>query len=156
MRCSSAAGCIWGHNLRSGEVGHTTLVPGGRPCYCGKSGCVDAYCRAGLLHGHTGGSLKDFFLRLHTGDAALRSVWDAYLDNVAVVVNNLRMMLDCDVILGGYVGRYMDAELAGLRRRGPSATPSSRTPAISRPVPIKKAAALGSAIPWIEEYLQTL
>ena len=29
-----------GHNLRSGEVGHTTLVPGGRPCYCGKSGCV--------------------------------------------------------------------------------------------------------------------
>ena len=44
------------------------------------------------------------------GDAALRSVWDAYLDNVAVVVNNLRMMLDCDVILGGYVGRYMDAE----------------------------------------------
>lgn len=22
-----------GHNLRSGEVGHTTLVPGGRPCY---------------------------------------------------------------------------------------------------------------------------
>ena len=78
---------------------------------------MDAYCRAGLLHGHTGGSLKDFFLRLHTGDAALRSVWDAYLDNVAVVVNNLRMMLDCDVILGGYVGRYMDAELAGLRRR---------------------------------------
>ncbi|MFQ9679073.1 MAG: ROK family protein [Ruthenibacterium lactatiformans] len=127
-----------GHNLRSGEVGHTTLVPGGRPCYCGKSGCVDAYCRAGLLHGHTGGSLKDFFLRLHTGDAALRSVWDAYLDNVAVVVNNLRMMLDCDVILGGYVGGTWMQSWPGCAAARPSATPSSRTPTISRPVPIKK------------------
>ena len=146
-----------GHNLRSGEVGHTTLVPGGRPCYCGKSGCVDAYCRAGLLHGHTGGSLKDFFLRLHTGDAALRSVWDAYLDNVAVVVNNLRMMLDCDVILGGYVGRYMDAELAGLRRRAAFRNTFEPDAGYLKACAYKKeAAALGSAIPWIEEYLQTL
>lgn len=146
-----------GHNLRSGEVGHTTLVPGGRPCYCGKSGCVDAYCRAGLLHGHTGGSLKDFFLRLHTDDAALRSVWDAYLDNVAVVVNNLRMMLDCDVILGGYVGRYMDAELAGLRRRAAFRNTFEPDANYLKACAYKKeAAALGSAIPWIEEYLQTL
>ena len=118
---------------------------------------MDAYCRAGLLHGHTGGSLKDFFLRLHTGDAALRSVWDAYLDNVAVVVNNLRMMLDCDVILGGYVGRYMDAELAGLRRRAAFRNTFEPDANYLKACAYKKeAAALGSAIPWIEEYLQTL
>jgi len=27
----------------AGEVGHTTLVESGRPCYCGKRGCVEQY-----------------------------------------------------------------------------------------------------------------
>ena len=85
------------------------------------------------------------------------AAWDAYLDNVAVVVNNLRMMLDCDVILGGYVGRYMDAELAGLRRRAAFRNTFEPDAGYLKACAYKKeAAALGSAIPWIEEYLQTL
>ncbi len=27
----------------AGEIGHTTYVPGGRPCGCGKRGCIEAY-----------------------------------------------------------------------------------------------------------------
>ena len=38
-----------GDHLRAGEFGHNTLVPGGRRCYCGKDGCLDAYCSARLL-----------------------------------------------------------------------------------------------------------
>ncbi|MEW2493651.1 ROK family protein [Streptomyces nodosus] len=30
----------------AGEWGHTTLVPGGRPCHCGNHGCVEAYAGA--------------------------------------------------------------------------------------------------------------
>ena len=33
-----------GQNQKAGEFGHMILVPGGRPCYCGKKGCADAYC----------------------------------------------------------------------------------------------------------------
>ena len=74
-------------------------------------------------------------------------MWDAYLDNVAVVVNNLRMMLDCDVILGGYVGRYMDAELAGLRRRAAFRNTFEPDAGYLKACAYKKeAAALGSAI----------
>ena len=27
----------------AGELGHTTFIPGGRPCGCGKQGCLEAY-----------------------------------------------------------------------------------------------------------------
>jgi glucokinase len=31
------------------ELGHVTLVPGGRPCPCGKSGCLERYCSGTAL-----------------------------------------------------------------------------------------------------------
>ena len=36
-----------GNNFRPAEVGHMTLVPQGRQCYCGQYGCVDSYLSAG-------------------------------------------------------------------------------------------------------------
>lgn len=38
-----------GRRWQAGEVGHMILHPGGRTCYCGKSGCADAYLTAELL-----------------------------------------------------------------------------------------------------------
>ena len=32
-----------GSNRAAGEIGHMILVPGGEPCGCGNSGCVEAY-----------------------------------------------------------------------------------------------------------------
>ena len=32
-----------GDNWRSAEFGHMVIHPGGRTCYCGKKGCLDAY-----------------------------------------------------------------------------------------------------------------
>lgn len=38
-----------GNNGRVGEIGHVTLVPDGRPCTCGKIGCIESYVsRRGL------------------------------------------------------------------------------------------------------------
>ena len=34
-----------GHGA-AGEVGHMTVVPGGRPCKCGRAGCVEQYASA--------------------------------------------------------------------------------------------------------------
>lgn len=147
----------FGCNLRVGEVGHTTLFPGGRKCYCGKDGCMDAYCRAGLLHMHTGGSLSQFFLRQRAGDAALQSVWEEYLDHTAIAINNLRMMLDCDVIVGGAVGRYIDADLPELQRRAAARNTFEASAGYIKACTYKQeAAALGAAVLWIDDYFRSL
>lgn len=57
-----------GSDFRCGEVGHMTIVPDGLPCYCGKKGCMDAYCSAKGLSVLTDDRLESFFSRLHQGD----------------------------------------------------------------------------------------
>lgn len=49
------------------EFGHLTVVPGGRPCACGKRGCLERYCSGTalvqtaeeMLEEHSGSSLLD-------------------------------------------------------------------------------------------------
>lgn len=96
-----------GQHLRSGEVGHITIIPGGRKCYCGQHGCVDAYLAATELSSLTDGSLASFFDLLSAGDEKALATWDQYLDHLALTVNNLNMLFDCPVVLGGYVGEYI-------------------------------------------------
>lgn len=37
---------VYGHDGFAGEVGHVIILPGGRPCGCGRRGCVEVYCSA--------------------------------------------------------------------------------------------------------------
>ncbi|MGI6218627.1 MAG: ROK family protein [Bacteroidaceae bacterium] len=37
---------VYGHDGFAGELGHVTVVPGGRSCGCGRCGCLEAYCSA--------------------------------------------------------------------------------------------------------------
>ena len=60
-----------GRNYRCGEAGHMTVVPDGKACYCGKYGCLDAYCSAKRL---TDGRVEDFFERLRQGEQDRKSV----------------------------------------------------------------------------------
>ncbi|MCD7896303.1 MAG: ROK family transcriptional regulator [Planctomycetaceae bacterium] len=108
---------IRGDHQRGGEIGHMTLERNGGRCYCGKRGCLDVYCAASVLSSHSGGDLSAFFDRLDAGDPAFRTVWDDYLDNLATAVNSLRMIFDCDVVIGGYVGARMEERIDELRRR---------------------------------------
>jgi len=106
-----------GDHLRSGEVGHITIVPGGRECYCGQKGCVDAYCAATELSSLTDGNLSSFFNLLKSGDEEATKLWDEYLGHLAMTVNNLYMLFDCKIILGGYVGEYILDYMDEFRNR---------------------------------------
>lgn len=37
---------LYGHDGFAGELGHTTVIPGGRECFCGKKGCLETYVSA--------------------------------------------------------------------------------------------------------------
>lgn len=106
-----------GENQKSGEIGHMTMIPDGKTCYCGKKGCVDSYTSALILSSYTDGNLNKFFELINKGEEKLNEVWDSYLNYLAIVINNLRMLSDCNVILGGYVGAYMENHLQDLELR---------------------------------------
>ncbi len=97
-----------GNNWRSGEFGHMVIHSEGRTCYCGKKGCLDAYCSALKLAGLEEGNLSAFFMEMESGNEEYKRIWEDYLQDLAIAVDNLRMCFDCEIVLGGYVGNHME------------------------------------------------
>ena len=106
-----------GRHYHSGEIGHLTLFPNGKPCYCGQKGCVDPYLAATILSSLCGGNLADFFQLLEKKNPRAVKIWDSYLDCLALTVNNLQAVFDSKVILGGYVGEYMEKYMNEIKAR---------------------------------------
>lgn len=96
-----------GENQKAGEFGHMILVPVGRKCYCGKSGCADAYCAASALIDENTESVEQFMQQIRSGAEEAKAKWEEYLDYLAILISNLRMAYDMDIILGGEMGGYL-------------------------------------------------
>ena len=121
---------IPGANQKAGEFGHMILVPGGKKCYCGKQGCADAYCAASVLTDDTKETLEQFMKKVEEQDGQAVKVWKEYLNNLAILISNLRMAYDMDIILGGEVGGYLADHMITLGNH-PSPRASSWSPGLS-------------------------
>lgn len=146
-----------GDNFRSAEFGHMILVPDGNMCYCGKKGCVDAYCSARVLSSHTEDNLEDFFAGLERREPEIAEVWDIYLNHLSVTVANLRMAFDCDIILGGYVGGYLEKYRLDLAERVLRCNLFDRDSSwlkICRYT--KEASAVGIALTFVDQYIDSI
>ena len=96
----------YGETQKGGEFGHLIIKPGGKACYCGRRGCLNAYCSATNLRlGEE--TLEDFFRKLAKGEEIQKKVWDEYKEYLVLTILNLRTSFDCDIILGGYVGSFL-------------------------------------------------
>ena len=91
------------------------IHPEGKRCYCGKIGCLDAYCSALRLADQTDGDLERFFREMEAGNQDLKKIWNEYLKDLAIAVDNLRMCFDCEIVLGGYVGSSMEPYIQEFR-----------------------------------------
>ena len=98
---------IQGENQKAGEFGHMILVPGGKKCYCGKLECADAYCAASVLTDETNQTLEQFMQQVEEHEESALQIWEEYLNNLAILISNLRMAYDMDIILGGEAGGYL-------------------------------------------------
>lgn len=146
-----------GDCARSGEVGHMVLVPGGRSCYCGQRGCLEMYCAATILSDYTGGNLAEFFRRLKQGDEECAEVWSEYLKYLVIGVNNVRMLFGCKVILGGYVGAYMENYIEELRRMACQINTFEDDADYLVVCNYKtEAIAAGAALPFVEAYVNNI
>lgn len=146
-----------GGNQRSGEIGHMTIIPDGKWCYCGKKGCVDAYSSALCLSNHTNGNLEEFFNILNKDNNKIKKVWDDYLNYLSIVINNLRMLFDCNVILGGYVGAYMEKYFNDLKELVNNRNAFERESDFLRVCRYKKeSSAVGAALIHIDKFINSI
>lgn len=148
---------IQGDGFRCGEVGHMTVVPGGASCYCGKLGCLDAYCAAAYLSEAAEGKLERFFERLSQREQEIVEIWDRYTDYLSIAINNIRMILDCDIILGGYVGSYVEEHMEGIWRKvSERSTFAEGRPFVKSCKYKTGAAALGAALKVTELFIEKI
>ena len=147
-----------GDNWHSSEFGHMTVYPEGDTCYCGKKGCLDAYCSAlKLSDSAEDGTLETFFQKLLDGDGKIEKVFDTYLDYLAIAVDNLRMCFDCDVVLGGYVGSLMGPYIQKIQDKVKDKNIFESSGKYVRACRYQQeASALGAGIYYIESYINSI
>lgn len=150
----SGSELVQGKEYRCGEVGHMTIVLNGAPCYCGKNGCLDVYCSALRLSEMADGSLEQFFQRLECGEKEFADAWDTYTSYLAVALDNIRMVLDCDIVIGGYVGGYIEKHMQDVYRKVGERNIFEKRGSFVRPCVFKfEAAALGAALSVTETFI---
>lgn len=146
-----------GDDRRSAEFGHMTIVPEGELCYCGQRGCADAYLSAQRLAECADGSVALFFDKLKAGDEHCREVWDQYVKALVLTVNNLRMIFDCSVILGGYVGSYADDFLAEVVEAAAQKNTFERDGGYLRACSYRlEATAVGAGLQFVERFIKQI
>ncbi len=97
------------HADAAGIFGHMTLHPDGRPCNCGRKGCLEAYCsataiakRAQLALGEET-TAKDVFDAARANHPKAREIVDEFADDLGTALVSLANILrpECFVIGGG-------------------------------------------------------
>jgi len=114
-----------GNNKRAGTVGHITMETQGIRCTCGRRDCWEIYAASGALIRNyrriSGKELKDtqqFSSLLEAGDSAALEVWEAYLEHLAIGINNIILSLDPhSLIIGGEISSFGDRLLEPLRAK---------------------------------------
>lgn len=106
-----------GDNLQNTVIGHMVISANGKKCYCGKRGCLNAYCSSLVLTRNGEQTLEQFFEDLDNGDPENAKVWDTYLEYLALGITNLRLIFDCDILLGGAVSEFLKTRMNALREK---------------------------------------
>ena len=118
---------------------------------------MDPYCTAGVLSSATGGDLRRFFQLLKEKDPNTVTLWQEYVGHLASAVSSIRMLFDCDIIIGGYVGSYIDAHMEDLKEALKDRTTFDENADYLRPCRYKtEAIATGAALNYISAFLDSI
>lgn len=146
-----------GQHLHSGEFGHMCIEPGGRQCGCGQKGCLEAYCSTARFSDDLGITREDFFAGLEAGNQDYRDLWDDYLNHLALGINNIHIVLDCDVVLGGVLAQFIEPYMDDLRRRIIAVSSFETDASYLRSAKYRKwTSCVGVALHFISEFLDTI
>jgi len=142
----------------SGTIEHMRLHPKGYRCYCGKKGCVETYCSSDALLRDAGRPLQVFFNDLRAGDENSREIWHTYLQNLALTINNIRMVVDLDYVISGYLLKFMnddDFQLLAQYAKDDCSFDIEKVN-LRRSAFSEDVAACGAAISLVKNYMEAL
>lgn len=125
-----------GFHYAGAELGHMGIILGGRPCTCGRKGCLEAYasatglilttkeamaeCPESLMWSICGGHLLDVdgqtaFSAAQRGDAAAQKVVDTYIEQLGYGLASIINILAPEIlVIGGGVSHQGESLLRPL------------------------------------------
>ena len=110
------AAMIFNKSILSGKHGHNATIehivfkPGKKDCYCGKKGCAETLCSINALLKGFEDSLDLFFKNARKSGSREALRWQQYLEDLAIIINNIHLIYDTDFILGGYLAAYLNQD----------------------------------------------
>lgn len=140
---------------KSGTFEHMTLIPGGAKCYCGKQGCAECYCSGNFLL-ESDMELSEFFTRKEQGDISCQKKWNDYLQYLSMLINNLHMVLESNIILGGHVTPYFTEQDIDMIKQNVlmRSTFQDDVSYIIQGRCRNDAVTIGAALPFIKDFLK--
>ncbi|MBO5783594.1 MAG: ROK family protein [Clostridia bacterium] len=115
--CGIVAGgrILSGAHSSAGEIGHVTVEANGRPCPCGKRGCLELYASGTAIGNDAGMDAKSAFDLARSGDAAMVDLVTRAADRLGLGLSTVYHLIDPQaVVLGGSVTRSYDVFAAPL------------------------------------------
>ncbi|WNR46132.1 ROK family protein [Paenibacillus roseipurpureus] len=104
-----------GATWRGGEWGHVTLIPGGRPCNCGRKGCMEQYLSGSALvrdaseaEGKTYDHGEEVLRAAADGALGASSVLQQFQQHLVIAVMNMAWIINPQAIVIG--GGVVDAK----------------------------------------------
>ena len=92
---------------------------------------------------------------MEKGDKELANAWEEYKKYLSIAINNIHMVLDCDIVLGGYVGSYLEPYIKEIQRMVSERNTFFEDGSFVRTCKHKVgAAALGAALQVIELFIE--
>ena len=139
---------------KSGTFEHMTLVPGGLDCYCGKKGCAECYCSGNSLL-ETDMDLEDFFTEKEHGNPTCQKKWEEFLRHLSMLINNLHMVIESTIILGGHITPYFSEQDIDFIKKNvlERSTFQDDTSYIIPGKCRNDAVSIGAALPFIKDFL---
>ena len=144
--------------LSSGIIEHMCLDPNGPICYCGKNGCIETFCSADSLKQAAKMDIVEFFLRVRNNEPICSKLWDKYLRNLALAIDNIRMVVDCEFVLGGYLLHFMTQSDVDLLIQYVKEQCAFDTPSFTLQTSVfgEKSPKIGAALSLVEKFLKTV
>ncbi|QEU27845.1 ROK family transcriptional regulator [Pseudomonas luteola] len=120
-----------GHWHNAGEIGHMSVIPDGKVCYCGNTGCLERYVSIASLLEHLGQTADQDIATWDCNTAAFRQGVDAWLSEAVPAlrqaINILESLLDPQTILiSGFLPESILKQL--VNRLAPLPVSVSRRP----------------------------